>query len=281
MEEGTHRAATACLDERAAEVAALVHLAEAADREIVLRASAVAARLAAPSQCADASWLAHRPAPALGSEHEITALRRRLEQAAALRWAGRYDDGLALAKSITVDARTLGWPRLEAEALLLEGSLMEDSGDYEGSLPVLEAALFVSAKAGQDLLAAEAAEQLTFVEGSLLRRPDDGLHWARFGDLLLSRSGEVEGLGAAGLANVTGGVHQARGDFRDAISACTRAVEIYERELGPGHIELTAPLGGLGVAHMSLGEYAAARVHGSTTCASRCWGRNIRVSARR
>ncbi|MCX4239449.1 serine/threonine-protein kinase [Paraliomyxa miuraensis] len=266
----------ACLDERLAELDALLQVLGEADQRVTERAAQAASELRAPETCAAESL---RDPEGNGSPEE-EKLRASMRRAEALDHAGRYDDAAALAREVAAEAELRGEPAMRAESLVQLGLAEDSAGNYVAAAEHLRKAYFVANEHGLDRVAAEAAVGLIGTEGIRLARGDDGLSWGRHAEAALDRLGpddplrgqfeaalgglamqrlelvdarkhyekalaiERAALGddherVAMLLTYLGVVLEQQGRSEDAVASFEQAIEIHRRVLGPEHPQLT------------------------------------------
>ncbi|HJZ87573.1 MAG TPA: tetratricopeptide repeat protein [Polyangia bacterium] len=248
-----------CLDSRLEELRALVDLLAHAEPAVTERAVQAAGALTSLSDCANAAALmAPVPPPSdPQSVRKVDQLRRQLAQAKAESDAGRYAQGLTLAKKVAADAEALRYAPLRAEALALRGDLEDKAGDAQQAQQTLEEAL-LSAEAGRhDRAKADAWIRLVWVVGFSRARHDEGRLMARQAAATVERLGQDQEL-LARLENNLGLVARAQGKYDEAAAHLQRALELREKQVGPDHPDVTVPLSGLGGTYLSLGKYQEA-----------------------
>jgi tetratricopeptide (TPR) repeat protein/predicted Ser/Thr protein kinase len=250
-----HALATACLDERAAIVTGLFEAWTAPDSSIVARAPLAASELPGIDACTRPADLFSSPLSAPEPlTFEVEGLRRRLDRAAALRHAGRYDDGLIAAKAVLGEATELGWVPVEAEAWLAVGQLQEDLGQYRDARDSVQRAYLEAIESGDDSVAFEASASLAWIVGSKLG-DENGLLWGEIAAALVRRQGLEGSLQEATLLNNVAAVLRGQGKRRDSLEKHRRALAIREQLVGPQHPYVASSLNNIGVVLWSLGEY--------------------------
>ena len=278
-----------CLDRRRARLRALTRLLRTPDAELAERAVDAASSLPSVSVCT----LAHD-----ASTEETTALDAQLADAEALRDAGRFRDGLAIARRAVDAAERQDDPAATSRALRVLGSLRTASGDAEGAEDALEHAWLTAERVGLmdaaagalvdlvgvlvssaqyaegDRLAALARARLSYrgnrdeldarlaLEVARLRlaqgRTDDAV------DTLadaLRLSLDVWGEGhprVADVLNERGNLLDRQGRYAEAMDDYTRALQIRQAILGPAHPRVGASLNNIGNIHASLGRHTEA-----------------------
>ncbi|MCK6586030.1 MAG: serine/threonine-protein kinase [Polyangiaceae bacterium] len=245
---------TMCLERRRRDVAALTALfARGPDADVLDRA--VQASLALPSleACADVGALtAAVPLPQDASARDrINALRDRLAESRALDEAGKFSEALALARPLADEAGATDYAPVEAEALLTLGRAARDAHDAKTAEAALREAARAAARARDDALATEAWIQLIHVVGNLEGRHADALA------LRLGAEGSIERSGGDPIANARllgtlAGVLNEQGKYGEAVQYAERALEGFQKTVGPSHIEVAATWSRLGSALIPL-----------------------------
>ncbi len=248
-----------CLHNRRAELAALTALfAERPDPEVVDSAASAVAQLGTLADCADEKALtAAAPLPADPElRRRVTEGRERMARAQALRRAGKYRDGLTLAREL-VDELGDAYPPLQAEATLLVGQLERRVGDPAASETALRQAIAVAAEAHADAVAAEAWSLLIQVIGVDAGRSADALALRDSAEVALARAGTPEVLQADLLKNL-GNVLTWSGDPAAAIELHKRAVAIIRR-IDVGKKNIASFANDLAAAYFRHGDHQKAR----------------------
>jgi tetratricopeptide (TPR) repeat protein/predicted Ser/Thr protein kinase len=172
----------ACLDRALQEVGALSGLLARADRTVVGTAGEAASRLPALSVCSDVESLRARVRPPRDPAvaKRVAAAQSRLAGLKALVAAGKYKEGFPQAVALQAEARSLGYPPLEAEVLQALGQLQDLMGDPKAAERTLFEALSASEAGRNDEAAVDAGTRLVWVVSESQRRPAEGLRWADF-----------------------------------------------------------------------------------------------------
>ncbi len=244
-----------CLRRRLAELHAATEILENADTNVVEHAIEVALGPAPIEQCADDARLA---ASQPSSSPQGEAIRDRLAAAYIMTEAGRYSDGLALARAAQIQSETLADPWVVAEVLYRLGELEGKVAQNEDAVRHLSEAALGALEIGHDEIVASASAQLVFVLGAQLARTDEAMTWARHAEAAIERIGPG-GLEEARWRGNRGIVLFDRGETRLAIEDLRRALEIRTRLLGPDHPNVAVSLNNLGTASESLGDFEEAR----------------------
>ena len=244
----------ACLDERLAELDALLQVLGEADHRVAERAAQAASELRGPGTCAAELSVERTEAADPAREQQRHALRARLRRAEALESAGRYELAAALARELAAEAELRGEVELHAEALVQLGTAEDMAGNYETAAEHLRQAYFVANEHGLDAPAALAAVALVTAEGIHLARSEDGLSWARHAEAALQRLGPDDDA-------LRGRYHSARGslslelfELDEARRHYEQALAIERRTLGDDHERVALLLTYLGSVLEQSGE---------------------------
>jgi tetratricopeptide (TPR) repeat protein len=243
----------ACLDRRLQELGYLVSALAAGDAKVSDRAVDAALGLPPIRACAEVEALQQRapssPDPAIRAR--AAALSEGLAEVNALRLAGQYVPALQKAGASVEQARALGDRRLEAEALYLQGMLLERTGDGQRAWKTLQEATYSAEVARDDRLRLEIASRMVFTAAELSRF-DEGRHWAATGLALLERSGrdaQQEGV----LLNNRGTLALTEGRPEEALEDHERAAGLLSAQLGAEHPLTLNALANMAAAQSSLG----------------------------
>jgi tetratricopeptide (TPR) repeat protein len=196
--EATLDRSMACLGERRLRLSALTRALEHADRKTVERAAAAVGSLPDVETCVDL-----RPAtsiravpfdPALRatSEHLATSLAT-YEVEDAL---GRYPALVEPARSLLAEARASGDGQLAAEAGLVLGDALMNTGDAAGAERVLLEAVWAAESSGDDRATAEAFVRLVRVKARAHPASDAVTSYEHHADAWIERLGGVPELRA-------------------------------------------------------------------------------------
>ena len=180
-----------CLERRRKDLRALTQLLASADDKLVEKAVDAASALPALRECQDLEGLSNlMDLPADPARRaEIERLQTRLSEAKVLLDAGRYQQGLELARQVEPQAAATGHRPLAAEARFHLGWLSHQAGETEPGAKWLEEA-FRDAEAGRaDRLKVAILNKLLFAQGRLQRWELAEL-WGRVARATLTRIGE-------------------------------------------------------------------------------------------
>lgn len=243
----------ACLRRRRNELKAVSALMASADEALVEKGGAAAWSLSPVAACADVARLKKDPRLVLGVQDDrIRALTDALVQARSLVEAGRVADAGKLLDSAVTQARELGQKALEADALILQGQVLQAGAKFPEAAQAWLAALAAAQSVGYDEAVADAAIRLTSVVGFSLNRPAEGRSWDALAGATIERLGGDDLLTAQRLVSVAR-VASAEGQPLKAAAQHEEALALTVKLLGADH-----PL--VWKAHFDLGtSYLAAK----------------------
>ncbi len=248
-----------CLDERRMELESLVDELVAADAAVLRHAVPAAAGLSPLEPCRDAKVLETRSPPPAAAREALRAVRADVVRAHNLERAGRYKQGLAMAREALARAEALGWPPLAATARLRLGALLDRSGAYPEAEAELERAYFDASKGVAPEVAFDAALVLAYVVAVGQGRYADGRRWARLADLALADVPDAEHLHQASSLGALASIHRRTGDYDQARALLEQALAFQEAALGPEHPGLASTLAILANVHHATGDYDRAK----------------------
>ena len=252
---------SACLGRRKAQVSALVDIFVEADRDVVERAVQAVAALPSVKACADVTGLLTSVAPPSepSTAAKVEKQRERLARAASLEATGQYEQGLQLATTVRVEAKILEYAPLDAEAALIEGSLLMVATRGEAADAALAHSLRVAITHDLHAVAAEAAARRLFVLSEGLSRPAEALVTRPIAEALVERAGG-DGKLAALLSNNLGAAYEQAGDKTAARAHYERSLELLQRSSAgdPLLVVIHHNLGGM---YLDDGQLGQARVH--------------------
>ena len=234
-----------CLDDRLAEVAALVDELRTADRSVIERAVQATESLSSLDRCVDTTLLMAQSAPPPEVAAAAAGLRERVARAKASESAGRYPAALTQTAAIVADAEALGYPAVLAAAQQRRASVQERMGEYAAAETSGFAALAAAEAAGDDGLRAQIATALVHITGIRLRHFDEALHLSAQARGILQRGITDTPIGVQ-LLSSTGNVYALRGDLAEARASLEQALALGERSFGADDPRLVPSLSGLG-----------------------------------
>jgi len=235
----------ACLDERLAELDALLEVLGEANRRVAERAAQAASGLREPGFCATADLAARPSSDDPKRQGQLDTLRGRLLRAEALERAGRYEEASSLAREIATEAELLDEVGLRTEALIQLGTAEDTSGDSASASKHLRTAYFTANEAGLDRLTARAAVALITAEGIHLAQGEEGLSWARHAEAAFERS-EPESALRGRYHKAVGSLHFRRFELAPARENYEKALEIERAAVGEDHERVASLMALLG-----------------------------------
>jgi len=245
-----------CLRSRLEEMRALTDLFAKADGQVVEKAVEATSSMASIRGCADGPSLALRQKVPEnpGTRAAVEKLRSTLAQTQALLDTGKYREGLSLARRLAVQARDTGYGPFEAEALLLLGKLLMQSGDYNSSVQAFQECALAAEGGRYDEVRAEAWMSMVYILGYRLARFDEAQQWARQASAVLQRLDNPLELNAR-LESSTGMLLLKQGKHMEAATHLKRSLELWEKAKGPEDLAIAGELDRLGIAARDLGEF--------------------------
>ena len=177
----------ACLHSALSRLDAVVTVLEAADSQVVRESTAVVGTLPEPSSCDD------DPAPTGDTDQrkrdELRELERRLARVLALMRAGRLGEAEALADAAVGEARVLGNPKAEVDALLVAALVDTKLARHERGEQRKEAAFFLAQRHGFPRMEADAAQRLAFQAMAIRSDETSARGWLEHARVSLRRAG--------------------------------------------------------------------------------------------
>jgi tetratricopeptide (TPR) repeat protein len=243
-----------CLDARKREMRALVDVFARADGKVVEKSVQAAQSLTPITGCADTQALRaarmRLPDPAL--QPKIDAIRGKIAEARALEAGGRYAAALELATPTVADARATHYRPLEAEALVVLGTLQKDTSDLPAAQATLEAGVIAATAGRDDLAAAEAATLLVRVVGYDRAKHDDGDRWVDRANAFLEAHADdrIRSL----LANNIGVLRFAEDRQDDALASYRESLALRERLFGADSPFVAASYDNIGLVEDAKGD---------------------------
>jgi predicted Ser/Thr protein kinase/tetratricopeptide (TPR) repeat protein len=225
-----------CLERRRGQLAALVAvLTDAPDERAVDEAPVAALALPSVASCADEERVRGAAAPNAdaGALASVQAVETAIDRARALGSLGAPERALEGARAAARDARALGIASLDAEASLLAGALLAETGALAPSEEALRHAIEAAARAGDDHALANAWLRLMGTVGRAPGRAAEGLRLQRVVETAVERVQDDKL--AARLAGQAGALKRDGGDLQGAADDLVRAVEEGKRAFGGAH----------------------------------------------
>jgi len=258
LDDELHARALDCLDERRGSFAALVHELGEPDALTLARATPAAAGLPTSADCTDPAALRERSPLSPERRAEVTETRGLIARAGSMNLAGKYKQGLALAKEAAAAATAAAWPPVIAEAEYRVGHLESQSGDFASAEKSLLRALAAAREARAPRPALAALSHLVFVVGDRSARYAEGKVWAEAARTeLMHVVGDARHLEAQ-LDNNLALVFHAQGAYAEAIPLHERALAAWTATYGADHPQVAQSLNNLANAHNSRGDRDAA-----------------------
>lgn len=248
-----------CLDRRQEELAALTRVLGEADAATVRRATSAVSALTPVAACSDPETsLTGAAVPEDPRARELVArLRQDLARAAALERAGKYREGLELARAVTARADETGFGPTRAEARLRQGVLEDLAGGSKVARQVLLDAVFEAEASHHDEVAAEAWVALVFVDGNQLELHTEAEQSEVRARAAIARLGGSPRL-LARLRFVVGRWLVMRGRFAEGAAKLRESLALRETLLGKDHAEVAEVLSELSAAVREQGDTAEA-----------------------
>jgi eukaryotic-like serine/threonine-protein kinase len=250
-----------CLEQRREQAQATIDLLLRADAKVLERAVRAADELGDLDGCANAVALRSRVRPPAdaATRAKVDALRPRLAAVSATLDAGRWDEGLLLARTAADDAIAVGYKPLSAEALWLRGDLERRTGDAKKAERTLNDAL-ADAEAGRDdSLAARILASLVGVVGFDAGRHEQGLALAHQAEAFVERSGSDDRL-LAHVLNNRANILADQGKFDEALADYRRSLAIREKVLAKQHPDTAMSHNNIGTVLVNKGQHEEALV---------------------
>jgi len=235
-----------CLARRRVALQSTIDVLAEADATAVERAARVVAALPALDDCVDPER-ATLPVPDdPRTAAEVEAIRERLQHAHALGQAGRYGEGIAIARAQIDLAELTGHMPLQAEAQLQLGALLELGGDAKAAEDHLLRAVWLARESGHDVPAALAMIRLMGAVGYHQARVEDGLAWWRHAEAAAERA-RLDRRHVAWMRNAAASVLYRAGDYDGAGAIYEQNLELLaEPQNDAERQELAGALNNLG-----------------------------------
>jgi eukaryotic-like serine/threonine-protein kinase len=246
-----------CLDRRLSELKALIDLfAAKSDPKILDMAVKATYELTPLMICSDVEFLKARiPLPENPSKRKkVQALRKRIEQAEALKRVGKHKDILEEVKNIASEAGKLDYPAILADALWLLGDLQSKTNEISAAEETLNDAGRAAARARDDRLQARILTRLIYVIGNLKDRRQSALALAPAARMAITRAGGDDLL-RANLMNHIGVVHDSDGRYAASVEHHQKSLDLFHKVLGEEHPRIATAYDNLGVALKGQGKY--------------------------
>ncbi len=246
----------ACLQRRLSELSSLTHLfAKESDSEILDKAVQASLALTRLRRCADQKALlaAYPPPDNPNIQRQLTTLRAQLNEARALKNAGKYQEGLAIVSTVEEAARDLDYPPLHAKSLYLLGELQVHTGAAAAAEISIRQSIVTATRARDYRVFASALNSLVFIVGYLQARYDEALTLETIIEAARQGLTNPQEIHARSLNNL-GTIYAKKGETQKAVEYLEQARKLWEKSLGPDHPQLAYSLINLGNVVGDLGE---------------------------
>jgi tetratricopeptide (TPR) repeat protein/predicted Ser/Thr protein kinase len=244
-EQSTETAAVKvrCLDQRLAELGAFADILAHPDSEMVSSAARGAAALTSLAHCDDPDLAAlARP-----TGEKVAAVEQQLAQVRALKRIGRTADAATGAATLVKDADAVGFVPLQAETRVLYADLLDDAGDFPGSVRRYHEAAALAERGRVRKLAVEAWAGLAWTVGHDQGKATEGFEHADYAAAMLAGLGgdaELEGA----IATYRYAMFRDLGRVEEGLEAAKLAVDKRVIAYGAGHASTAAALSNYAIA---------------------------------
>ncbi len=183
-------ASSACLQRRLLDLKSLLDVLASADKAVAARAPTALSTLPALEPCTNLTWLGAQVKPPTDTAlaAKVESVRKNIARAGALQRGGKYADALEIAEHVQAAAASTGHAPLIAEAHLLNGELLGQSGRWKEARAALAEAVYAGEAVHHDEVTARASVKLIGAS-HFMSRHEEGHHWARLGEAVLTRLG--------------------------------------------------------------------------------------------
>jgi tetratricopeptide (TPR) repeat protein/predicted Ser/Thr protein kinase len=184
----------ACLDASREQLGALVDVLSRADAVVSMHALGAAYGLPTPATCLEpsAARAASRLPDAAAPRARVTAVRRAVAEADALRLTDKCDEALGVATPALAEARAIPHRESEAELLMLIGACKRELEGDGVARETFEWAFAAAEAAGNDSLAAIAAATVALELGDSLADTHAAERWLAIANGVRAREGTDE-----------------------------------------------------------------------------------------
>ncbi|MGE3766472.1 MAG: tetratricopeptide repeat protein [Kofleriaceae bacterium] len=247
----------ACLDQRLDELRALTTLLTTANNALVDRADKAVEQLTPLARCSNTAALLapDRIPPDLVTK--LAPIRAAVIRARAAAFAGSAD--LVAIDQAVADARAFNFDALVAEALLVRGTILFQSGKWDLASTTFADAAWAGVRSKRDDVVGEAALAAAQVTAEGLGKPAEAQIWLGLGTAAITRTSDRRS--ALQRLEVAGVVAAASGDTKTAIAAHTESLEQAELYFGKNHPQLWRSLNSLAATLAKTHDYNAAIPH--------------------
>ncbi|MEM9457230.1 MAG: tetratricopeptide repeat protein [Myxococcota bacterium] len=223
-----------CLERRRVSLEALLEAFEQPEAETVARAVGAVVGLPAVEHCGDRETLVAElpPTPPPALRDAVEAMRDELARVDGLIAAGRYHEGIELARRLDMEAEGLGHEPLRAETLFLVAQLLDRTGDLEAAIDAFEDASLRAIASRHRRVLVDALIERVYAFGVSTSRIEEAERLARRAEA------EIEGLGMgddtqAALWLNWGSVAYRKGDYEAADRLIRRSLALRDKERDP------------------------------------------------
>jgi tetratricopeptide (TPR) repeat protein/predicted Ser/Thr protein kinase len=242
-----------CLERRRRDLGALVDLFSNPDAAVAERAVVAARGLQDLKGCADTEALASVVEPADERVRaDVERVRSKVSEAKAFLAAGKYAQGLELARDFATRASALGYAPLIAEALTVRGDLEELLGDGATEATLREA-IRAAERGRDDEVRAEARMGLSVYEGEVVGRSEEAVALAEDAAAVVDRLGPGRDELRAGAEQQLAAALVRAGQPERALRAYQNALMLREKAFPAGHPAIARTLEGIGLVLGILG----------------------------
>jgi eukaryotic-like serine/threonine-protein kinase len=249
-----------CLGRQLRELETMTALMAGGEARVIENAVVSVQSLPDTHACDDVAALAARmePPASPAARARVDAGYGRLAEARALELAGRYEDAVALARDVAVEAEAVEHPPLHAAARHRTAATLHLMGDFRASEEALVDAIVSAERSRDEATAADAWIDLVWVVGVEQLRAQEALRWLRFAEAALDRLGD-DRLRRAALDHNRGGVLYRLDRFDEALASYQRAYDVQHELLGEQHPLVAQTLNHMGNVLILQGRYDEAR----------------------
>jgi tetratricopeptide (TPR) repeat protein len=246
-----------CLDSHLRRAEALIELFSKADAEVVQNSVQATRNLPKLDACEKAP-----PAPvaAGGAIESAVEIDADLQHAKALREAGKYREGLGMAKRAMDAAKSLDAPVLHARGGLILGDLQVLNGNPKEAVDTFHLALADAERGHDDESAARALVELVRVVGYDLVRGEEAGRLAMQARARIERHA-LDPLFGERLEYHEGLAHWGAGNYEEALVHLGRALALRERHGSTSDPQYAATLTAMGAVYHNQGDLEQAAEH--------------------
>jgi tetratricopeptide (TPR) repeat protein/predicted Ser/Thr protein kinase len=243
----------ACLDQRRAELAAVVGQLASADAALVEHAVDMTTRLEPLAACADTQGLQAEVPPPTDPvlAERVRTLRARLDPIDAMNKAGKYKEALALVRPLVDEADATGFAPLRAKVRLELGIVELSLGQLVAARDDLDLAVTQAGEAHTDGLLASALAQLARTQMAA-RKSEEASQSARLAETLAVRKHDTQSLGFARLTRAT--LLERDGHVAEATALRQEVLAAYEHDFGKHDARLSEVLNQLAAGALTAGK---------------------------